>query len=115
MPGYHPDAKAEVQAILSAGGRGVKRCLGMMVQRHLRMDGLTEPLASVEMIGAGSGVSTLYEVVYAYSTWSETTCVYEMVGSLTTLLAIDAVQGTVRVGMSSTAPDARARAWGRSS
>jgi hypothetical protein len=115
MPGYHPDAKAEVQAILSAAGRGVKRCLGMMVRRHLRMDSLKEPLTPAEMIGAGSGVSTLYEVVYSYSVWSATTCVYEMVGSSATLLAVDAVQGSVRIGIPGAAPDARARAWGRSS
>jgi hypothetical protein len=86
-----------------------------MVQRHLRMDGLTEPLTPAEVIGAGSGVSTLYEVVYSYGTWSKATCVYEMVGPLATLLAIDAVQGSVRIGIPGTAPDARARAWGRSS
>ena len=115
MPGYHADAKTEVQAILSTAGRGTKRCLGMMVKRHLLMDGGTASLTHAEMLYAGSGTSVLYEVVYLYSAWSRVACVYEVTESATSLLAIDAWQGMVRVGIPSTAPDARARAWGRSS
>lgn len=115
MPTYHVNAQAEIQAILPTAGRGVKRCLGMMVQRHLRIDNSSEPLGSTELVGAGSGVSTLYEVAYAYGFWSGAVCVYEVVGASVTLLAVDAKQGTVRIGMPLLAPDARSRAWGRSS
>lgn len=99
MPAYHPNAQAEVQAILQTAGRGVKRCLGMMVQRHLRIDNASDPLGAAESLGAGSG----------------DVCVYEMVGAGVTLLAVDATQGTVRIGMPVYAPDARPRAWGISS
>ena len=115
MPSYHADAQAEIIAILAKAGRGVKRCLGMMVQRHLRIDSGTEPLDSSELLGAGSGVSTLYEVVYSYGLWSKAVCEYELVGPNVSLLAVDATQGTVRIAMSISAPDARARAWNLSS
>lgn len=115
MPAYHPQAKLEVQSILAKGGRGVKRCLGMMVARHLRIDGGSEPLLAAEQVGAGSGVSMLYEVSYAYGLWSSVTCVYETTSAHVMLLAVDARQGTVRIGAAGTAPDARARAWNRSS
>jgi hypothetical protein len=115
MPGYHLNAQAEIQAIVQTAGRGVKRCLGMMVQRHLRIDEASEPLGSAESLGAGSGISTLYEVTYTYGFWSGAVCVYEMVGAGVTLLAVDATQGTARIGMPLFAPDARSRAWGLSS
>jgi hypothetical protein len=115
MPQYHPDAEREVDAILQQAGRGVKRCLGMMIQRHLRIANGSEPLDSAELLGAGSGASTLYEVHYSYAAWSSVTCIYQLVGPDVTVLAVDAVQGTVRLGPPSNAPDARARAWGRSS
>ena len=115
MPTYHADAEAEIVAILSQAGRSVKRCLGMMVQRHLRIDSGLEPLDATELLGAGSGVSTLYEVTYSYGLWSSVVCVYETVGPGVTLLAVDAMQGTVRVGMPRSSPDARSRAWGLSS
>ena len=115
MPGYHANAQAEIKAILSNAERGVKRCLGMMVQRHLRIDSGSEPLDSTEWLSAGSGVSILYGVTYTHALWSNAVCVYELVGPVVTLLAVDATQGTVRMGAAGTAPDARARAWGLSS
>ncbi len=115
MPSYHPNAQAEIKAILPKAGRGVKRCLGMMVQRHLRMDNGAEPLDPTELLGGGSGISTLYGVTYSYGVWSSAVCVYELVGAVVTLLAVDATQGTVRVGIPAAAPDARARAWSISS
>jgi hypothetical protein len=114
MPSYHPDAAVEVQNILAAAGRSVKWCLGMMLKRHLLMDSGTAPLTDAEALYAGSGASTLYEVEYSYNLWGRLTCVYET-ASVTTLLAADAWQGVSRVGSPRGAPDARARAWGRSS
>jgi hypothetical protein len=114
MPSYHPDAETEARAILAHGGHGVKRCMGMMIQRHIRIDDGTEPLILSECIGSGSGNSTLYEVRFAYNALSAVNCVYQQVGPDVTLLAIDAKQGLARVGLPSTAPDARARAWNRS-
>ena len=111
MPAYHADAQAEIQAILSNAGRGVKRCLGMMLQRHLRIDNGSEPLGQTEMLGAGSGVSTLYAVTYSIGLWSSAVCVYELAGLGVTLLSVDAIQGAVRIGISRASPDARARAW----
>lgn len=101
--------------IIAKAGRGVKRCLGMMVHRHLRIDSGTEPLDPSELLGAGSGVSTLYEIDYSFSLWSKVVCVYELVGPNLSLLAVDATQGTVRIAMPSAAPDARSRAWNLSS
>lgn len=115
MPSYHPDAEKELLAILEQGGRSVKRCLGMMLQRHLRMDNGAEPLTRDEDIGSGSGLSVLYRVVYTYSVFASVDCVYQKVGNTVTLLAADAQQGVLRLGLPAHAPDARARAVNRSS
>jgi hypothetical protein len=60
-------------------------------------------------------VSTLYRVEYLYGLWASVEGVYGVVGSAVELLAIDARQGIGRLGLSPHAPDALARAWGRSS
>lgn len=115
MPNYHPQAKAELRAILASPGRAVKRCVGMMLGRHLGLDSGQEPLDASEYLGAGSGSSVLYGVPYAYSLFGRIYCVYEVNGGVVTLLAVDGWQATARVGLSRSAPDARARAWGLSS
>lgn len=115
MPSYHPEAEKELLAILEKGGRSVKRCLGMLLQRHLRMDNGAEPLTRAEDIGSGNGLSVLYQVVYTYSVFASVDCVYQKVGKEVTLLAADAQQGVLRLGLPDSAPDARARAVNRSS
>lgn len=115
MPAYHPLAEQELLGILKVGGRSVKRCLGMMLQRHLRMDNGAEPLSKAEDIGSGNGLSVLYQVVYSYSVFASVDCVYQKVGGAVTLLAADAQQGVLRLGLPASAPDARARAVNRSS
>ena len=114
MPSYHPDAELEAKAILAQGGRGVKICMGMMIQRHIRIDDGREPPAPGECIGSGSGISVLYALVFVNGALSTINCVYQQVGADVTLLAIDARHGLARVGLPRTAPDARARAWNRS-
>lgn len=108
-------AQQEALDILKVAARGVKQCLGMMIQRHLRIDNGAEPLSASEYYSAGAGVSTLYQVEYSTGVWSKVVCVYETVSADFTLLAIDAHQGTARLGLPVAAPNARARAWGRSS
>jgi hypothetical protein len=116
VPTYHPDAQQECQEALDLGGREVKRCFGMMLQRHLRITDGSEPLAKAELLPA-TGVSgkPWYEVTYACGVFSMVTAVYEVSGPDVTLLAIDARQGLSRVGLAGSSPDARARAWSRSS
>ena len=115
MQKFNAAAQQEATDILSQAARGVKQSLGMMIQRHLRISSGAEPLSPSEFYGAGAGVSSLYEVDYSHSLWSRVMCVYETVGADFTLLAIDAYQGTARLGLPASAPNARARAWGRSS
>lgn len=117
MPTYHPDAEQECLAALNQGGREVKRCLGMLLQRHLRIDDGSEPFSKAELLPTG-GVSgqIWYEVTYSYGVFSRVTAVYEVSGlGVVSLLAIDAWQGLSRVGLPRFSPDARARAWSRSS
>ena len=116
MPTYHPDAEQECLDALNRGGREVKRCLGMLLQRHLRIDDGSEPLSKAELAPTG-GVSgqTWYEVTYSYGVFSRVTAVYEVSSPAVTLLAIDAWQGLSRVGLPRFSSDARARAWSRSS
>lgn len=114
MPAYHPKAEKEFDDILRLAGRGIKVCLGLMIQRHLRIEDGTERLSASEELGAGSGTSILFEVVYSYGLLMRVLCVYERQGTVVTVLAIDARQGLARLGMPQSAPDARARAWGRS-
>ena len=115
MQTFNAAAQQEARDILAVAARGVKQCLGMMIQRHLRIDSRTEPLSSAEHYSAGAGVSALFEVEFSNGFWSKVVCVYETVGPDFTLLAIDAHQGTARLGLAPSAPNTRARAWGRSS
>jgi hypothetical protein len=113
---FNAAAQKEATDILSQAARGVKQSLGMMIQRHLRIASGVEPLSQLsEYYSAGAGVSSLYEVDYSHSFWSRVVCVYETVGTDFTLLAIDAYQGTARLGLPASDPNAKARAWGRSS
>ncbi|MBP6646367.1 MAG: hypothetical protein KA207_10950 [Burkholderiaceae bacterium] len=114
MPSYHADAEQELMDILQQGSRSVKRCLGMMLQRHLRMDNGTEPLDASEFVNAGSGTSDVYQVAYSYNLFALVDCVYGKVGADVTVLAADGNQGLVRLGLPPSAPDALARSWGRS-
>ena len=100
--------------LLQKGSRSIKRCLGMMIQRHIRIDNGAEPLSSAEDAGTGSGSSSLYRVTYSYSVFASVDCVYQKVGTGVTLLAADAAQGVVRLGLPTSAPDALARARTRS-
>jgi hypothetical protein len=115
MPSYHPDAEIEFEAIYVLAARGVKMCLGMMIQRGHRIDTGKEPLSTAEHIGAGSGVSELYKVEFTHSLFSSVVVVYQEVGQDVTVLALDATQGLVRLAQPPGAPDAQARAWKRSS
>ncbi len=115
MQKFNAAAQKEATDILSQAARGVKQSLGMMIQRHLRIASGVEPLSPSEYYSAGVGVSSLYEVDCSHGFWSRVVCVYETVGADFTLLAIDAYQGTARLGLPASAPNARARAWGRSS
>ena len=62
MQTLNATAQQEALDILKVAARGVKQCLGMMIQRHLRIDNGSEPLDATECVGAGSATSTLYEV-----------------------------------------------------
>ena len=114
MVTYHIDEDNEFEDILRLAGRDVKKCLGQMIQRHARIALGHEPLIRAEFAGAGSGVSTLYRVEYVYGLLASVECVYGVSGSSTEVLAIDARQGIRRLGLPAHAPDALARAWGRS-
>jgi hypothetical protein len=115
LPLYHPQARVELLDILKAPGRAVKRCTGMMIARHRAMDSGLEPLVPSEYLSAGSGGSSaLYGVEYSYSLFGRVECVYQVDGGVVTLLAVDGWQATARVGLPKSAPDARARAWARS-
>ena len=115
MVTYHVDADKEFERIFSLAGRDLKKCLGQMIQRHVRLALGREPFVPAESAGAGSGVSMLYRVEYLYGLLASVECVYGMVGASVELLAIDARQGITRLGLPAHAPDALARAWGRSS
>jgi hypothetical protein len=114
MVTYHLDADKEFDDILQVAGRDVKKCLGQMIQRHVRIALGQEPLTHTERVGAGSGASTLYRVEYVYGLLASVECVYGVDGASTEVLAIDARQGINRLGLPAHAPDALARAWGRS-
>ncbi|PNG50502.1 MULTISPECIES: hypothetical protein [unclassified Variovorax] len=115
LPIYHPDARLELLDVLKAPGRAVKQCTGMMIARHHAMDLGLEPLAPSEYLTSGAGgYATLYGVEYSYNLFGRVECVYQVEAGVVTLLAIDAWQATARVGLPKSAPDARARAWGRS-
>lgn len=116
MPAYHPDAETELADILATGGREVKRCLGMMVQRHLRIEDGTAPLGASELLPAsGPSLQPLYQVEYVCGWFSRVTVVYEVGGAGAVVLAVDAWQGLARVGAAASAADAQARSWGRAS
>lgn len=110
MPSYHTNAEQELMDLLQKGSRSIKRCLGMMIQRHIRIDNGSEPLSSAEYVGPDSGSSSFYRVTYSYNVFASVDCVYQKVGTDVTLLAADAVQGLVRLGLPTSAPDALARA-----
>jgi hypothetical protein len=116
MPSYHPDAEADMRSILAGGGREVKRCLGMMIRRHLGIEDGSEPLTAGEWLPAsGPNLTRLYEVDYLCGLLARVTVVYEADGTGAKVLALDAFQGLARVGHPKPAPDARARAWARAS
>ena len=114
MVTYHVAADAEFDAIWQVAGRDVKKCFGQMIQRHARIALGKEPLGSAEYAGAGSGVSSLYRVEYLYGLLASLECVYGVVEASIEVLALDARQGLSRLGLPARAPDALARAWGRS-
>lgn len=114
MPAYHPDAKNEYLAILKAASGSVKDCLGMLVQRHLRMELGTEPLAAHERLRPVSkGAVPLYLVEYQYGLAARVLCVYKRDGSGVTALAVDAWDGLTRVGAPTRTPAAEQRARSR--
>ncbi len=114
MVRYHLGADKEFDDILRLAGRDLKRCLGQMIKRHVRIALGQEPLTHAEFRGSGSGASALYRVEYVYGLLASVECVYGVDGSSTEVLAIDARQGINRLGLPAHAPDALARAWGRS-
>lgn len=115
MPSYHPEAEKEIDHLLSVGSRNVKRALGMMIQRHHRIDAGREPLQAVELLPAsGPKLQAMHEVAYSVDL-AEVVVVYETMGSNVQALAVDASDRFVRVGLPGAAGDARARAWSRAS
>ena len=92
---YHTDAQAEFDVIFGAGGNGLKVCLGMAIQRNLRIDSGQEPLTAMESVGSGNGQSELYSVSHSYGAFSEVEVVYEKSGSAVRVVALAAWQGGV--------------------
>lgn len=110
---YHPDAQAEFDAIFAAGGNGLKVCLGMAIQRNMRIDSGREPLTYLESIGPGGKQSELFSVSHGYGAFSEVEVVYEKVGAAVKVVALGAWQA----GMSFALPtpgSARQRGRARS-
>ncbi len=115
VPSYHPEAEKEIDHLLKVGGRGVKRALGMTIQRHHRIDAGIEPLVASELLPAsGPSLQAMHQVTYSVGA-ADVVVVYETVGTAITALAVDAWDHFVRVGLPGVAGDARARAWARAS
>lgn len=111
MPKYHPDAKKEYLAILNDASGSVKDCLGMLVQRHLRMELGSEPLTAHERLRPVSkGEMALYLVEYQYGLAARVLCVYKRDSAGVTALAVDAWDGLTRVGAPTQTPAAEQRA-----
>lgn len=96
---YHPDAQAEFDLIFLGGGNGLKVCLGMAIQRNLRIDGGQEPLTPTESVGRGQRHSELYSVRHSYGAFSEVEYVYEKVGTTVRAVALAALQGGTLVSL----------------
>jgi hypothetical protein len=115
MPSYHPEAEKEFDHLLSVGGRDIKRALGMIVERHHRIEDGSEPLSLSELLpGSGPSLQPMHGVVHNVGL-ADVLAVYETTTAGIQALAFDAWDKFVRVGPPGAKGDARARAWARAS
>ena len=111
---YHPDAQVEFDAIFNSGIVGLKVCLGMAIQRTMRIDAGIEPLHPAELMGPGRQLSTLYCVSHNYGPFSEVEYIYEEFGGVVKVIAVGAYQGLMAFPLP-TPGTARQRGHSRSS
>ncbi len=115
MPSYHAEADKEIDFLLRRGNRDLKRALGMMIQRHVRIDAGTEPFSLAELLpSSGPSLQPMHSVAYSVNL-AEVVVVYETTTSDTTALAVDAWYMFARFGPPGASGDAVARAWSRAS
>lgn len=115
MPSYHPAAEREFDHLLSVGSRDIKIALGLVVQRHHRINNGSEPLSAAERLPAsGPSLQPMHQVTHNAGL-AEVTAVYQTTVAGVQVLAFDAWDRFVRVGAPASAGDARSRAWARAS